>query len=131
MHFSPSKYHSCSSQTVGFGVGQVGEVPHDGMSVGDGVTDSVVEDGSGDGRGVIGVGTTGSAVGCSELFASLDVGSLVVCSGTGVGENVEGLGVSLHTSQYIHSPSSNPAYSQHSRRVSKCVVSSTLLGISG
>ncbi len=47
MHFSPSKYHSCSSQTVGFGVGQVGEVPHDGMSVGDGVTDSVVMDGFG------------------------------------------------------------------------------------
>ncbi|MBV5280748.1 MAG: hypothetical protein J0651_05850 [Actinobacteria bacterium] len=79
MHCSPSKYHSCSVQTVGleegirvgdigvdsvvivgFGVGQVGEVPHDGMIVGDEGVDSVVIEGSGVDSRVVGVGVTGS-----------------------------------------------------------------------
>ncbi len=62
MHCSPSKYQSCSVQTVGFGVGQSGEVPHDGLRVGDVGTDSVVIDGSGVGSGIGRVGVTGSGV---------------------------------------------------------------------
>ena len=88
-------------------------------------------DGSGDGTVVVGVGMTGSAVGGSVVFGSIDVGTIEASSGTGVGESEEGLGVSMHTSQYKHSPSSNPAYSQHSVRVSKCVTSSMLLEVSG
>ncbi len=62
MHCSPSKYQSRAVQTVGFGVGQVGEVPHDGLRVGDVGTDSVVIDGSGVGSGIRRVGMTGSRV---------------------------------------------------------------------
>ena len=143
VHCSPSKYHSCSVQTVGlgegirvgdigvdsvvivgFGVGQVGEVPHDGMIVGDEGVDSVVIEGSGVDSRVVGVGVPGSGVVGTTMLGSavvglVAVGSYVVSSGTGVGDSGEGLGVAMHTSQYIHSPLSNWAYSQHSVRVSK------------
>ena len=81
MHCSPSKYQSCSVQRVGlgegigvgdsgvdsvvivgFGVGQVGKVPHDGLIVGDIGVDSVVIDGSGVNSGVVGKGVTRSGV---------------------------------------------------------------------
>jgi hypothetical protein len=58
VHCSPSKYQSRSVQTVGFGVGQVGEVPHDGLRVGDVGTDLVIIDGSGVGSGIRRVGVT-------------------------------------------------------------------------
>jgi hypothetical protein len=48
---------SAGVETDGFGVGQVGEVPHAGLRVGDDEMDSVVVDGSGIGSGV------GSSVG--------------------------------------------------------------------
>ena len=48
---------SVGVETDGFGVGQVGEVPHAGLRVGDDEMDSVVVDGSGIGSGV------GSSVG--------------------------------------------------------------------
>jgi len=72
---------------------------------------------------------TGSAVVGSEVFGLVDVGSIVASSGTGVGESEEGFGVSMHTSKYIHSPSLNSAYAQHSVRVSNC--GSMLLEVSG
>ena len=155
MHASPSKYHSCSVQTVGmgeairvgdreedsivivgFGVGQVGEVPHDGLIVGDEGVDSVVIEGSGVDSRVVGVGVAGSGVVGTTMLGSVvvglaAVGSYVVSSGTGVGDSGEGPGISMHTSQYIHSPLSNWAYSQHSVRVSKYVISSGLRRISG
>ena len=224
MHCSPSKYQSCSVQRVGlgegigvgdsgvdsvvivgFGVGQVGKVPHDGLIVGDIGVDSVVIDGSGVNSGVVGKGVTGSgvvswageglgvsfgkgsrvgssvfnvdssvgegvglsvgtglifsdsaSVGLGEGFPAgfmvgsdvgsgvvdvgvkgygvvglVAVGSYVVTSRTEVGDGGEGPGVSMHTSQYIHSPSSKRANSQHFVRVSKYVISSGLSRISG
>ena len=121
---------------VGFGVGQVGEVPHDGLIVGDEGVDSFVIDGSGVESGVVGVGVTGSGVVGTTMLGSavvglVAVGSYVVSSGTGVGDSGEGPGVAMHTSQYMHSPLSNWAYSQHSVRVSKYVISSGLRRISG
>ena len=78
------------------------------------------------GSGVVGTTMLGSAV-----VGLVAVGSYVVSSGTGVGDSGEGPGASMHTSQYIHSPLSNWAYSQHSVRVSKYVISSGLRRISG
>ena len=69
VHTSPSKYHSCSVQTVGLGEG----------------IDSVVIDGSGVDSGVVGVGVEGSGVVCSAgegLGVSLGIVSIV---GSGVG----------------------------------------------
>ena len=103
MHASPSKYHSCSVQTVGmgeeirvgdkeedsivivgFGVGQVGEVPHDGLIVGDEGVDSVVIEGSGVDSRVVGVGVTGSGDVCSA-GEGFGVDSVVIV-GFGVGQ---------------------------------------------
>ena len=91
---------SVGVETDGFGVGQVGEVPHAGLRVGYDEVDSVLVDGSSVGSRVVssvgeGVGSSvgiglgfsvGAIVGPGEgSFVGFNVGSLV---GEGVGSSV-------------------------------------------
>jgi hypothetical protein len=73
---------SVGVETDGFGVGQVGEVPHAGLRVGYDEVDSVLVDGSSVGSGVlssVGEGV-GSSVGTGLIFS--------VCASVGLREGL-------------------------------------------